>query len=88
MKDLAFALGQNKTNLFLVLASKKGGKPVISCYISKELVARKRLQCWRNCSRSRKAHPRWWRWSSLFATAGGKNPDGIAAALAAANDLV
>ena len=41
MKDLAFALGQNKTNLFLVLASKKGGKPVISCYISKELVAEK-----------------------------------------------
>ena len=43
MKDLAFALGQNKENLFLVLASKKGGKPVISCYISKALVAAKDL---------------------------------------------
>ena len=48
MKDLAFALGQNKPTYSWFWPPKRG-KPVISCYISKELV-RKRLQCWRNCS--------------------------------------
>ena len=88
MKDLAFSLGQNKTNLFLVLASKKGGKPVISCYISKELVAQKDYNAGAIVRDLGKYIQGGGGGQAFFATAGGKNPDGIAAALAAANDLV
>ena len=88
MKDLAFALGQNKTNLFLVLASKKGGKPVISCYISKELVAQKDYNAGAIVRDLGKHIQGGGGGQAFFATAGGKNPDGIAAALAAANDFV
>ena len=88
MKDLAFALGQNKENLFLVLASKKGGKPVISCYISKELVAAKDLDAGAIVRDLGKHIQGGGGGQAFFATAGGKNPEGISAALAAAADLV
>ena len=88
MKDLAFALGQNKENLFLVLASKKGGKPVISCYISKALVAAKDLNAGAIVRDLGKHIQGGGGGQPFFATAGGKNPEGIPAALAAAADLV
>ena len=88
MKDLAFALGQNKENLFLVLASKKGGKPVISCYISKALVAAKDLNAGAIVRDLGKHIQGGGGGQAFFATAGGKNPEGIPAALAAAADLV
>ena len=87
MKDLAFALGQNKTNLFLVLASKKGGKPVISCYISKELVAQKDYNAGA-IVRDLGKHIQGGGGGQVFCYSRRKKPDGIAAALAAANDLV
>jgi len=43
IKDLAFQLGVDKNNLFLLLASEQDGKALLSCYISKELVAEKGL---------------------------------------------
>lgn len=43
IKDLSFDLGSNVDNLFLVLASAQDGKAVLSCYISKELVAERKL---------------------------------------------
>ena len=88
IKDLAFALGQNKDNLFLVLASKKGGKPVISCYISKALVAAKDLNAGAIVRDLGKHIQGGGGGQPFFATAGGKNPEGIPAALAAAADLV
>jgi len=88
MKDLAFALGQNKENLFLVLASKKGGKPVISCYISKALVAAKDLNAGTIVRDLGKHIQGGGGGQAFFATAGGKNPEGIPAALAAAAALV
>ena len=88
IKDLAFALGQNKDNLFLVLASKKGGKPVISCYISKALVAAKDLNAGVIVRDLGKHIQGGGGGQAFFATAGGKNPEGIPAALAAAADLV
>ena len=88
MKDLAFALGQNKDNLFLILASKKGGKPVISCYISKALVAAKDLNAGTIVRDLGKHIQGGGGGQPFFATAGGKNPEGIAAALAAAAALV
>ena len=88
IKDLAFALGQNKDDLFLVLASKKGGKPVISCYISKALVNAKELNAGAIVRDLGKHIQGGGGGQAFFATAGGKNPEGISAALAAAADLV
>ena len=88
MKDLAFDLGQNNQALFLVLGSKKGGKPILSCYISKELVAKKNLNAG-NVVRTLGKHIQGGGGGqAFFATAGGKNADGIAAALKAARELI
>ena len=38
MKELAFELGNDIDNLFLVLGTKKNNKPMICCYISKDIV--------------------------------------------------
>jgi alanyl-tRNA synthetase len=88
IKDLAFSLGQNKTNLFLVLASKKGGKPVLSCYISKELVASKDLNAGAIVRDLGKHIQGGGGGQPFFATAGGKNIEGISAALNAAKELI
>ena len=88
MKDLAFDLGQKNQALFLVLASKKGGKPILSCYISKELVAEKQLNAV-NVVRTLGKHIHGGGGGqAFFATAGGKNADGIAVALKAARELI
>ena len=88
MKDLAFDLGQNNQALFLVLASKKGGKPILSCYISKELVAEKNLNAGNVVRILGKHIQGGGGGQAFFATAGGKNADGIAAALKAARELI
>ena len=38
MKELAFELGNEIDNLFLVLGTQKNNKPMLCCYISKDLV--------------------------------------------------
>jgi alanyl-tRNA synthetase len=38
-KDLAYELGGSYNNLFIVLATAHEGKPMLTCYISKEIVA-------------------------------------------------
>ena len=88
MKDLAFDLGQNKDALFLVLASSKGGKPLLSCYISKELVATKDLNAGTIVRELGKYIQGGGGGQAFFATAGGKNTDGIAAALKAAREMI
>ena len=88
IKDLAFSLGQNQSNLFLVLASKKGGKPVISCYISKELVASKNLNAGNIVRELGKYIQGGGGGQPFFATAGGKEVKGIAEALKAAQAMI
>ena len=88
IKDLAFSLGQNNPNLFLVLASQKGGKPVISCYISKELVAANNLNAGNIVRELGKHIQGGGGGQAFFATAGGKNVAGIPAALNAAQALL
>ena len=88
IKDLAFSLGQNRTNLFLVLASKRGEKPVLSCYISKELVTAKNLNAGAIVRDLGKHIQGGGGGQPFFATAGGKNVEGIPAALIAAEGLI
>ena len=43
IKDLSFEMGQNRKDLFLLFASEKDGKAILSCYISKELANDRKL---------------------------------------------
>ena len=87
-KDLAYELGNLGTNLFLVLATAEEGKPMLSCYISKELVADKNLNAGQVVRELGKFIQGGGGGQPFFATAGGKNAAGIPEALAKAIDFV
>ena len=88
MKDLAFLLGQQNDQLFVVLASRKAGKPLLCCYISKALVAEKSLNASTVVRTLGKHIQGGGGGQAFFATAGGKNSEGITAALSAAKDFI
>jgi alanyl-tRNA synthetase len=87
-KDLAYELGGSYNNLFVVLATAHEGKPMLTCYISKEIVAEKNLNAGQVVRELGKYIQGGGGGQSFFATAGGKNVDGIAEALAKAVDFV
>ncbi|MEL1239755.1 alanine--tRNA ligase [Flavobacterium flavipallidum] len=87
-KDLAYELGNLGNNLFLVLATAEEGKPMLSCYISKELVAEKNLNAGQVVRELGKFIQGGGGGQPFFATAGGKNAAGIPEALAKAIDFV
>lgn len=88
MKDLCFQLGANSENTFMVLGSSHEGKALLSCYISKELVAAKSLNAGQIVRELGKHIQGGGGGQPFFATAGGKNPAGIAEAIAAAKSYV
>jgi alanyl-tRNA synthetase len=88
IKDLAFQLGDNCENLFLLLASEKGGKALLSCYISKDLVKQKNLDAGKVVRELGKFIQGGGGGQPFFATAGGKNPAGITEALERAKDFI
>jgi alanyl-tRNA synthetase len=81
MKDLAFQLGGEIDDLFLVLASKQNGKALLSCYISKDLVAKHNYNAGKIVRELGKFIKGGGGGQPFFATAGGKNPNGISEAL-------
>jgi len=87
-KDLAYELGTLGNNVFVVLATAEEGKPTISCYISKELVAEKALNAGNVVRELGKFIQGGGGGQPFFATAGGKNTTGISEALAKAIDFV
>jgi len=84
LKDLAFELGGEQDNLFMVFGSRVGGKAILSCYISKNLVEAKNLNAGQIVRELGKHIQGGGGGQAFFATAGGKNPDGIQQALDAA----
>lgn len=88
MKDLCFELGGEQDNLFLLLASEHDGKALLSCYISKDLVASKNLNAGTVVRELGKFIQGGGGGQPFFATAGGKNPSGIADALKAAENYL
>lgn len=87
-KDLAYELGTLGTNLFLVLATANEDKPMLSCYISKELVAEKNLNAGTVVRELGKYIQGSGGGQPFFATAGGKNMVGIKEALEKALDFI
>ncbi|MGJ8549839.1 alanine--tRNA ligase [Winogradskyella wichelsiae] len=84
VKDVCFELGSQFDNLFLLFGAENDGKAILSCYISKELVASKNLNAGTIVRELGKHIQGGGGGQPFFATAGGKNPQGIEAALEAA----
>lgn len=88
IKDVAFQLGGEVENLFLVLAADQKGKALMSCYISKDLVKEKDMNAGQIIRELGKHIQGGGGGQPFFATAGGKNPEGIAQALAEAEKYI
>ena len=87
IKDLLFALGQKRENLVAVMGARNGEKALLSCYISKPLVAEKDYHAGTVVKTLGRYIQGGGGGQAFFATAGGKNPDGIAQALEEAKNL-
>ncbi|KIA87516.1 alanine--tRNA ligase [Flavobacterium sp. AED] len=87
-KDLAYELGNLGNNVFLVLATADEEKPMLTCYISKELVADKNLNAGQVVRELGKFIQGGGGGQPFFATAGGKNVAGIQEALGKAIEFV
>ena len=87
-KDLAYELGNLGNNLFLVLATADEEKPMLTCYVSKELVAEKNLNAGQVVRELGKFIQGGGGGQPFFATAGGKNVAGIQEALEKAIDFL
>ena len=87
-KDLAYELGNLGNNLFLVLATADEEKPMLTCYVSKELVAEKNLNAGQVVRELGKFIQGGGGGQPFFATAGGKNVAGIQQALEKAIEFV
>ncbi len=81
IKDLMFDIGNKINDLFFIIGSKNNGKAGLTCYISKNLVADKNLHAGTVVRELGKYIQGSGGGQAFFATAGGKNPDGISEAL-------
>ncbi|TMM52186.1 alanine--tRNA ligase [Maribacter algarum] len=88
IKDLSFEMGQNKDKLFLLFGTEQNGKALLSCYISKELVASKDLNAGTIVRELGKYIQGGGGGQPFFATAGGKKPGGIQEALDKAREYL
>ena len=84
MKDLSFDLGADLDRVILVLGSNKTGKPLLSCYISKSVVAEFNKDAGAIIRKLGTHIQGGGGGQAFYATAGGKNTEGLGAALAAA----
>ena len=88
LKDLAFELGGEIDNLFILFGSKANDKALLTCYIDKQLVTSKGLDAGKIVRELGKHIQGGGGGQPFFATAGGKKPEGIAIALAQVKDYI
>ena len=88
LKDLAFQLGNEVENPFVLFGSAYEGKALLLCYIGKELAQAKGLDAGKIVRELGKYIHGGGGGQPFFATAGGKNPEGIAEALEKAQALI
>jgi alanyl-tRNA synthetase len=88
IKDISFELGGEFDNLFLLLGTNQNGKALLSCYISKGLVTSKNLDAGKIIIELGKYIQGGGGGQPFFATAGGKNPDGLSEALSKVKDYI
>ncbi len=88
IKDVCFELGGELDDVFIVLGAKNGEKALLSCYVSKSLVAAKDLNAGQVVRTLGKFIQGGGGGQAFFATAGGKNPAGIPEAIKEAISFV
>ena len=88
MKDLSFGIGKDFNKIILVFASRKTGKPLISCYVSKQLVKEEGRDASQIIKHLGKFIDGGGGGQSFFATAGGKKTEGINLALDEAKKIL
>ena len=88
IKNLAFDLGKEHKNLFLVFGSAIKDKALLTCSISKELVEEKGFDAGKVVRELGKFINGGGGGQKFFATAGGKNPGGIKEALEKAKEYI
>jgi alanyl-tRNA synthetase len=88
IKDLAYQLGEKNDDLFLLLASEQDGKALLTCYISKELAETRDLHAGKVVKELGKHIQGGGGGQPFFATAGGRNPQGIEKALEEAKNFL
>ena len=87
-KDLAYEIGGTAANFFILLGTITDGKPMLTAYVSKELVESKGLNAGQIVRELGKHIQGGGGGQAFFATAGGKNPEGMADAIANAVNFV
>lgn len=88
IKDIAFTLGKKFSNLFFVAVTEKDKKVLLTCYISKELVASKNLDAGKVVRELGKLIHGGGGGQPFYATAGGRNPNGIPMVLKEAKNYI
>lgn len=88
MKDLSFSMQDKFPRLFMLLASRQEGKALLACSIAKGLAAEKSLNAGLIVRQLGKHIQGGGGGQPFFATAGGKDPEGIPAALQAFEGLL
>lgn len=87
-KDLAYEIGNTSSNLFIVFGTVTDGKPMLTCYISKELAASKGMNAGSVVRELGKYIQGGGGGQAFFATAGGKKPEGMNEAIAKAKEFI
>lgn len=88
IKDLAFQLKKEVDNLFLILGAENNGKATITIAVAENLVSEKDLHAGNLVRELAKEIGGGGGGQPFFATAGGKNPQGISSALAKAKEII
>jgi len=88
LKFISFEIGKEINHLVLVFGSNYNGKALLSCYISKALIDQKDLNASKIVQELGKYIDGGGGGQDFYATAGGKNPDGILEALKKVNIII
>ncbi len=87
-KDLAYEIGGTANNFFILFGTVTDDKPMLTAYVSKEITETKGLNAGQIVRELGKYIQGGGGGQAFFATAGGKNPAGIAEAVANAVNFV
>ena len=88
IKDIAFSFRSEKANMFAVFGSAAEGKPTITCVISDDLVASRQLNAGAVVRELAKSIQGGGGGQAFFATAGGKDPNGLDEAIKKAASFI
>lgn len=87
-KDLAYEIGSTADNFYIVFGTVTEGKPMLTAYVSKEIVESKGLNAGQIVRELGKYIQGGGGGQAFFATAGGKNAEGLAEAILHAGDFL